>query len=175
MDQTEWRSCMGALYCNSHTFAQPCTRVQKNILTVKLSRRMSHARPADAFFEGGIRVRRGGGDHPRNSTIVSAVLSSSVFTVSSSSSSSSYSEVAGFLELQIVYYDARLPSICKSAVQQTKNPLTQGFLLPQIMFIMERHLGREGQWHYVHGGYTIIMQVLQVSSSFNKVLSCLAD
>jgi len=31
-------------------------------------------------FEGGVRVRRGGGDHPRNSTIVSAVLSSSVFT-----------------------------------------------------------------------------------------------
>lgn len=95
-------------------------------------------------FEGGVRVRRGGGDHPRNSTIVSAVLSSSVFTVSSSSSSSC-SEVVGFLESPIVYYDARLSSICKSAVQQTKNPLTQGFLLPQIMLIMERHLGREGQ------------------------------
>ena len=47
--------------------------------------------------------------------------------------SASYTEVKRILELRIVYYDARSLSICGSAVQQSKNGLSQGFLLPQLI------------------------------------------
>ena len=47
-------------------------------------------------------------------------------------------EVLGILELRMVYYDDRSSLVYKSAVQQIKNRLTQGFLLPQNILV-RRH------------------------------------
>ena len=84
----------------------------------------------------------GGGDR-RNNPTETHVASQTIFSnfingndrQASPSIDHSSPEVVGILELRIVYCVARSSVVCKSVVQQKKNCLTQGFLLPQIIAI----------------------------------------
>ena len=46
-------------------------------------------------------------------------------------------ELKGILGLQIVYYDVRSLPVCESAAQQSKNGQNQGFLLPQVIVMIQ--------------------------------------